>query len=81
MAKAILVKQTKSTSQVSSAQKKILGSLGLRGIGTGIYRSDTCALRGMVNQVQHLVSAEQTEKSKSKRPASTKGQFKGYRLG
>jgi large subunit ribosomal protein L30 len=81
MAKAILIKQTKGAAQVAKTQKKTLQAVGLRGIGSAIYRSDTRALRGMLNKIQHLVTAEQVERSKTSRPAKTKGTNSGYRLG
>jgi large subunit ribosomal protein L30 len=81
MAKAILIRQTKSKAQVSASQKKTLNAVGLRGIGSGIFRRDTHALRGMLNKVQHLIEATQVDISKSKRPEKTKGKFKGYQLG
>lgn len=81
MAKAILIKQVKSKSRVAADQKKILKSVGVRGIGSSIYRSDTRALRGMLNQIQHLITAEQVERSPSKRPLKIESKFKGYKIG
>ena len=80
MAKAILIKQKKSMAQVSGIQRATIKALGLRGIGTSIFRSDTRALRGMLNKVQHLISAEQVERSKTNRPAAKKTP-KGYKVG
>lgn len=80
MAKALLIKQLKSTAQVPSTQREILKGIGLRGIGSSIYRADTRALRGMCNAVQHLICVEQVETSKSKRPVKAQGQNKGYKI-
>ncbi len=68
MAKSILIKQTKGTAQTPANQKTILKSIGLRGIGTSIYRKDTRALRGMLNCVRHFIEASQVESSPTARP-------------
>ncbi len=71
MAKALKIKQVRSSSQVADKQKKTLAALGLRGIGSEIFRSDTRAIRGMLNTVRSLVVADQTERSAVSRPKKT----------
>ena len=39
-------------------------SLGLRKIGSSVVQEDTPAIRGMVKNVSHLVSVENTDKDK-----------------
>lgn len=68
MAKAVKIKQIKSSAQVADRQKKTLKAIGLTGVGSEIYRSDTRALRGMLNTVRSLIVAEQTERSAVSRP-------------
>lgn len=80
MAKAILIKQLKSKTQSNPKQKATLKALGLRGIGSAIFRKDTRAIRGMLNHVQHWVSAEQVEPSSKARPSRMK-KNPGYVLG
>ena len=80
MAKSVLIKQVKGTQQVAAAQKEILKALGVRGVGSAIYRKDTRSLRGMLNRVQHLIEAEQVEASKTRRPAKSPS-LKGYKIG
>jgi len=78
MAKAILVKQIKSTGQLAERQRRTLRTLGLRGIGSEIVRSDTRAIRGMLNKIQTLVEASQIERTNYSRPVKpvTKPGFK-----
>ena len=51
----ILVEQVKSTIGAPEKHKKILLSMGLRGIGKKRSYKDNNCIRGMVNQVSHLV--------------------------
>lgn len=80
MAKSILIKQTKSKTQSNPSQKATLKSLGLRGVGSMIYRKDTRAIRGMLNHVQTWITAQQVEPSPKSRPAKLK-KNPGYVLG
>ena len=80
MAKALKIKQVKSSAQVADRQKKTLKALGLRGLDSEIFRSDTRAIRGMLNQVRSLIAAEQTERSPVSRPKKAKA-VKTYTLG
>lgn len=41
MAKSILIKEVQSKAQVAAAQKEILRSIGVRGLGSSIFRKDT----------------------------------------
>jgi hypothetical protein len=45
-----------------------------------IYRKDTRAMRGMLNHVQHWITAQQVEASPNPRPAKMK-KNPGYTLG
>lgn len=57
MEKAIYIKQVKGLQQTDKRQRATMQALGLRGIGSFVYRKDTRGIRGMLNQVQHLVEA------------------------
>lgn len=77
--KAIRVKQIRGKSQCSTVQKATLKALGVHGIGTTVDRTDTRALRGMLNKVQHLISAEQVDVTK--KTPQKKSNLKGYTIG
>jgi ribosomal protein L30 len=81
MAKSLLIKQIKSTAQLAASQKLILKSIGLRGVSSSIYRTDTRAIRGMLNKVQHLIVVEQVEKSTLSRPKRAEKSMNGCRVG
>lgn len=80
MAKSLLVKQVGGVAQASLRQRKTLKAIGLSGIGSSVVRSDTRAMRGMLNQVQYLLEAEQVEKN-TKAPVRKKLSSSGYKLG
>ena len=52
----IKVKQVKSSIKRISNQKKVLESLGLRGIGKEVTHEVTPSILGMIQKVKHLVS-------------------------
>ena len=52
----IKVKQVKSSIKRISNQKKVLESLGLRGIGKEVTHEATPSIVGMIQKVKHLVS-------------------------
>ena len=52
----IKVKQVKSSIKRLQKQKRILESLGLRGIGKEITHDATPSILGLVEKVKHLVS-------------------------
>ena len=52
----IKVKQVKSSIKRLQKQKRILESLGLRGIGKEITHDASQSILGMVEKVKHLVS-------------------------
>ena len=52
----IKVKQVKSSIKRVSNQKKVLESLGLRGIGKEVTHEATPSILGMIQKVKHLVS-------------------------
>jgi large subunit ribosomal protein L30 len=55
MGKKIQIKQIRSTIGRPGKQKKIMHSLGLRGIGQQSEMPDNQAVRGMVTKVKHLL--------------------------
>ncbi len=57
MAKALEIKQIKSESKLKPKQMATWKALGLRGVGTTVYRSDLRAIRGMLNHLHHIVEA------------------------
>ncbi len=52
----IKVKQVKSSIKQLQKQKRILESLGLRGIGKEVSHDASRSILGMVEKVKHLVS-------------------------
>ena len=52
----IKVKQVKSSIKRLQKQKRILESLGLRGIGKEVTNDASPSILGMVEKVKHLVS-------------------------
>jgi large subunit ribosomal protein L30 len=52
----IKVKQVKSSIKRLQKQKRILESLGLRGIGKEVIHDASRSILGMVEKVKHLVS-------------------------
>lgn len=79
MAKALKIRQVKSECQTTQMQRKTLKALGLRGLGSEVYRSDLRAVRGMLNQVQHLIAAEQVNGPVQKSSGDRKRQ-KGFEI-
>ncbi len=54
--KITLVKSTNSTNHT---HRKTVEALGLRKIGQTVEKEDTPQIRGMIRQVQYLVTAEE----------------------
>ncbi|MGC6415146.1 MAG: 50S ribosomal protein L30 [Bacteroidia bacterium] len=52
----IKVKQVKSSIKRISNQKRVLESLGLRGIGKEVTHEATPTILGMIQKVKHLVT-------------------------
>jgi len=52
----INVKQVKSSIKRISNQKRVLESLGLRGIGKEVTHEATPTILGMIQKVKHLVT-------------------------
>ena len=52
----IKVKQVKSSIKRINNQKRVLASLGLRGIGKEVTHEATPSILGMIQKVKHLVS-------------------------
>lgn len=55
----IKVRQIRSSIKRPQNQKRVLESLGLRGIGQVVEHDDTPNILGMINKVKHLVSFEE----------------------
>lgn len=77
--KALKIKQVSSSSKLKPKQKATLKALGLRGIGSEIYRSDLRAVRGMLNHLQHVIVADQVNGPVKKEAKAKRGQT-GLRL-
>jgi large subunit ribosomal protein L30 len=80
VAKALLIKQAKGTGQLPDRQRRTLKALGLRGINSEIVRSDTRAIRGMLNKVQSLIEAQQIDRTSYSRPKKALKKS-GFKLG
>jgi large subunit ribosomal protein L30 len=52
----IIVKQVKSSIKRLQIQKRVLESLGLRGIGKEVTHDASPSILGMIEKVKHLVS-------------------------
>ena len=52
----IIVKQVKSSIKRLQKQKRVLESLGLRGIGKEVTHDASASILGMIEKVKHLVS-------------------------
>jgi|TARA_B100000767_G_C19448324_1_gene402931 large subunit ribosomal protein L30 len=52
----IIVKQVKSSIKRLQMQKRVLESLGLRGIGKEVTHDASPSILGMIEKVKHLVS-------------------------
>jgi large subunit ribosomal protein L30 len=52
----IKVKQVKSSIKRINNQKRVLASLGLRGIGKEVTHEATPSILGMIDKVKHLVT-------------------------
>lgn len=79
MEKLIWVKQMRGTQQTDPQQKKTLRALGLKGIGTENWIKDSRSVRGMLNCVHHLISADLVDAS-AKSKTTTKVSRRGYKL-
>lgn len=57
----IKVKQVKSGISQKPAARKTLRALGLHNVGDEVIKRDCPEIRGMVNAVRHLVTAEEVK--------------------
>ena len=55
------IKWTKSSIGYSRRQKNTVRALGLRRLGDAVEQADTPVIRGMIDQVSHLLQVEETE--------------------
>jgi large subunit ribosomal protein L30 len=53
--KTVKIRQVRSAIGSKPRHREVLRGLGLRGIRHEVEREDSAAVRGMVNQVSHLV--------------------------
>jgi large subunit ribosomal protein L30 len=58
---ALKVTQLKSTIGCKQNQRDTLRSLGLKRIGDVVVKEDRPEIRGMVHNVRHMVTVEETE--------------------
>lgn len=58
----IKVRQKKSQIGFAKSQRRVLASLGLKGIGSEKVHKDNNCIRGMINKVIHLVEFELVDK-------------------
>ena len=79
MAKWLEIRESKSESKLKPKQMATLRSLGLRGMGTSVYRSDLRAIRGMLNHLHHMIEARLVEGKKEK-PKATKTKNRGIKV-
>lgn len=59
MAKELKITLVKSTIGAKPKHKKTVQALGLRKLNSSVVQQDNVAIRGMVNQVCHLVKVEE----------------------
>ena len=59
MAKELKITLVKSTIGAKPKHKKTVQALGLRKLNSSVIQQDNVAIRGMVNQVCHLVKVEE----------------------
>lgn len=63
MAKSLVITQEKSSSKLTPIQRANLRALGLSGRGSKVARKDLRGIRGMLNKLHHIISAEQVDGS------------------
>jgi len=61
MAKKLKVTQVRSTIGTLQDQKRTIRALGLGKINSEIIHNDTAAIRGMINNVKHLVKVVEVD--------------------
>ncbi len=62
--KQLRIKLIKSPIGRPEKQRKVLRGMGLVKLNKAVYLENTPEIRGMVNKVSHLVSAEECEREK-----------------
>lgn len=58
MEKIIKITQIKSAIGCLPKHRSALRGLGLKGIGTTVYKIDTITIRGMINLINYLLKVE-----------------------
>ncbi|PZE19122.1 50S ribosomal protein L30 [Paenibacillus xerothermodurans] len=61
MAKQLQITLKRSLIGRPEAQRRTVTSLGLRKLNQSVTQQDNAAIRGMVNQVKHLVDVKEIE--------------------
>lgn len=61
MAKKLLITQVRSTSGRQEKHRRTLRALGIKRHQQSVIQQDTPAIRGMVNQISHMVSVQEVE--------------------
>ncbi|MBW2630197.1 MAG: 50S ribosomal protein L30 [Deltaproteobacteria bacterium] len=59
--KQLKIKLVKSLIGRPEKQRKVLRGMGLEKLNKTVYLKDTPEIRGMINKISHLVSAEECE--------------------
>ena len=59
MASELKITLVKSTIGVLPKHKKTVQALGLKKLNSSVTQQDNVAIRGMINQVRHLVKVEE----------------------
>ena len=61
MAKKLKITQIRSTIGRLEAQKRTIRALGLGKINKSVLHSDNNVIRGMINEVKHMVKVEEVD--------------------
>lgn len=61
MAKKLKITQIRSTIGRLEAQKRTIRALGLGKINKSVLHSDNNVVRGMINEVKHMVKVEEVD--------------------
>jgi len=59
--KKLRITLRKSTIGYEKSQKATARALGLRKLNASVIKTDTPAMRGMINKISHLVEVEEVE--------------------
>jgi len=80
MAKYLEIKQVRGASKLKPKQAATLKAIGLRGMGTVVYRTDLRAIRGMLNHLHHVIEARLIDQKVEKKTATKKVRDRGFKI-